>query len=235
MVRHVLQRNRLALGLAAIALVGVASFFAARQFDAPDSALADDPTRRDVTSPGETPWYWPLLEAEDQKARPVGVFSGITVDTNFDRSIEGCTDENAALGQVADAYGSALDPRSPYLPIGTEQLSSEAMMCGGTVAWSRLEYLIPEDPQVSRYGGILMIYRARQNAVGLDYSADRLVETFIGSTPAIVIGPLTDDGFGRSVVVLNEPFGVTVIKASGITLAELLKIASAIESGGGAS
>ncbi len=223
-LRSVRGRFAVVVAIGATLTAAVTLSFAVTQyFNTANVAQAD---------PANDLWYWALLEAEEQKPRPDGVIAGIQVGPNVDIPIAACQAADAAVAAFEDATASVLDVRPTYLPAGTEMsaIAPMAARCGETLVWAEQEWFVPPDPESGRYGGYLIVYRSRDRGVVLDYAADRLGRTNIGGRPAVVIQPLTEDGFGNSSIVINEPFGVTIIHASGITGSDLLLVAESLRS-----
>ncbi len=128
-------------------------------------------------------------------------------------------------------YGSFLDPRPAYLPNGTlVDFSVEGMTCAGTPVWIEVTYYVPGGREWDgRFGGDFSVFRfVGERQFGLDYPTGRIVETTVGDSSAALSPPLSSDGYGQSAVVVNEPWGLTIVRAKGITQDELLRIAGSL-------
>ena len=98
--------------------------------------------------------------------------------------------------------------------------------CKGQVVIAEARYWSPGDLTTGRFGGALTIVRLRgPRSMPLDHPADRVRAIEVDGRPAAIADPLTEDGFGRSLLAVNEEWGLTIIDANGITSAELLEIA----------
>jgi hypothetical protein len=50
----------------------------------------------------------------------------------------------------------------------------------------------------------------------------------VAGRKAVLVKPTTPDGFGESVIVVAEPWGITLLDAVGMTLGELQRIAEGL-------
>lgn len=185
-------------------------------------------------------WYVPLLEAEAAKPRLVGTFAGIQVGPEVD-DVDVCAavgEQSAersriALERVAD-HDPAMAPPA-YLPAqATYQPGpgSGGLVCGTTLGIVTATYDFPLS-ESSLYGGDLSFARLRgPRRAAIDVAADRAEVTTIAGRNALIVHPLTPDGFGDSYALIAEPGGLTYIQAFGLPMSEVLRIAESLYGGG---
>jgi hypothetical protein len=179
-------------------------------------------------------WYAPLLEREAQKPPIDESLAGVRVGPQRVPKVGSCDavgPTSPRTGPVSESQtkGSPLEVSPTYLPSGTEKLWILAGECGGVLASVEVQYFVPADVPAGRFGGHLNIYRFRgEPEFTLTHSAERVSVGEVKGRPAVLASPITDDGFGDSAVIVREDFGLTVIRASGITMDEVLKIAEGL-------
>lgn len=207
----------------AIGAIGFAAFVFARTASDDQGVFAAPP-------PDATPWYWPLLRAEESQARPDGTFNGIQIGLEVAPEFAACDGDKTTRGPVEPALATELDPRPALLPEGATagNVQPYGVYCGDILVGAVLEVDIPPRDEPVRYGGLVSVYRNRSKQAVLDYAADRLSLISVGDRPSVLVEPLTEDGFGNSAVVINEAFGVTIVRADGVTTSELLSIVTSL-------
>jgi hypothetical protein len=180
-------------------------------------------------------WYVPLQKADEAKPRFDGTVNGIRLGPNVESGDEGgpCAGVNPSspnTGPISEAetVGSPLEIYLPFNTI-TDQSLFHAGTCTGVISSVEKGFTIFADPATGRFGGPLSIYRFRGDpAFIIDAPADRVNPGSIGGRSAVLVRPLTDSGFGESAVYVKESFGLTVLRASGIPLGELVRIAESL-------
>jgi len=161
-----------------------------------------------------------------------GVVNGIRLyGADADRAVQrkdACSDasrdevEHLAMSDVA---GTPMEIVPTYLPAGAEEVAPmwPPMVCKGIVANVERQWII-------RSKGFFIISRRQgEQAIDTDASADRVSAATVGGKPAVLIKPLTPEGYGYSVVIVAEDFGLTVIGADGLPLDETIKIAEGLK------
>lgn len=213
------MRERLLLGAPVVAIAAVGALAAACDSTAPSAAPGDA---------GDPPYLVFLAEWEAGARDPV-IINGIEIRPGPTPS-EPCDGERD-WSHAETAFDTNLDPRPGSLPAGTVPSLTplEGMTCDGAPHWSEANYTLPGPEDGGRWGGSLSVFRFRgEPAFHLDHPTDRLEPAEIGSRAAIVSPPLTEDGFGPSAVLINETWGLTVVRADGLTLEELMNVAASL-------
>jgi hypothetical protein len=179
-------------------------------------------------------WYVALLEEERIKPRAEQVIAGIKIGPRLvprGGPCEGTPSSAPNTGPISEAQtsGTPLEVSPKFLPPGTEKLWTLAGECRGTLASVEVQLFVPADIPSGRFGGALNIFRFRgELEFGLDLPAERMAEGKIAGRPAVLVSPITDSGFGESAVVIQEDFGLTVIRATGVRLQELIQIGESL-------
>ena len=62
----------------------------------------------------------------------------------------------------------------------------------------------------------------------IDLPAKDFATGSVAGRKAVLVKPTTPDGFGESVIVVAEPWGITLLDAVGMTLGELQRIAEGL-------
>jgi hypothetical protein len=167
-----------------------------------------------------------------QKPRSVKTINGITVGPNVELRGGPCDGTpGPGDGQVDldSTRGSDLQIEPKYLPAGTLFDFGNAGTCDGVLTTVEKSYSVPGNPSTDRFGGRLIIFRFRGDpAFPLSDADERVSAGMVAGRPAVVARPVTDSGFGGSAIVIREADGLTVIRANGLTLSELLKIAEGL-------
>lgn len=125
--------------------------------------------------------------------------------------------------------GTRLGIAPTHLPQGATLVSRHATICGGELISAEAFYGVPADLAVPVWGGPLQVFRFRGGAAfRATIPADRLTEGTILGRPAAIQMPLTDDGFGPSAIIVRDETGLTVIRADGLRLDELKRVAEGL-------
>jgi len=95
--------------------------------------------------------------------------------------------------------------------------------CKGVVVSVEREWVIRSK------GHFSIAHRQGEQAIAIDASADRVSAATVGGKRAALVKPLAPDGFGYSMVIVAEDFGLTVIGASGLPIEETVKIAEGLK------
>ncbi|MCJ7509550.1 MAG: hypothetical protein MUP14_01495 [Dehalococcoidia bacterium] len=214
--------KRLVLGVFLAVVVGVGSFFVAYQLwpnGGQTEAQPDIMAERDR-----------LTQEEAAKPRFEGVMNGIRLySTDGDPAAErksACTDANPEGIAMSAVVGTPMEIIVTYLPPGAEEVAPmwPTVACGGTVASVERDWVIRD-----RGSNFLIIRYQGEEAIDSSASADRVSAATVGGKRAVLVKPLTPDGFGRSTVIVAEDFGLTIVSASGLSLEETIKIAEGLK------
>ena len=110
-----------------------------------------------------------------------------------------------------------------YLPPGTAAVTpqNEAVCADGSVAWAG-QHFLTDGPTFGIW------YESGEWAFPQDAPAERVAAGKVQGRPAVIIRPLTKEGFGRTWVVFATKNGMIVVDAQEMPLAEALKIAEGI-------
>ncbi|MGE3960127.1 MAG: hypothetical protein AB7F65_00425 [Dehalococcoidia bacterium] len=190
-------------------------------------------TAQSAPSDREPMWYMDEQKADDSLERFDGEMQGIRIAPDLDVSsaVVPCPAgyEQEPSGAPSD---NALTPFPPILPPGTELVESIGVSCGADFVSTEASYSVPSDRAMLRLGGGLQVYRFRGEPLArLDAPISRLAEGQVAGYPAVVLRPITDDGYGLSAVIVREDWGLTVVRATGLTENELLRIVESMYQG----
>lgn len=186
---------------------------------------------------GEAPdefWYVPLVEAEDVKPRLDTTVNGIRIGPGLERGDTFCDSIDAASaderGQVDFARTRSSEIAiNPVFPREAVLVRGEAAQCGGVVNHVEAEYFVTPDLSIPRWGGPVVVIRSRDAlAAGLSFPSDRASAEAIAGYDAVLLRPITTDGFGPSAVIVKDEFGLTIIEAEGLTADEVLAVARSL-------
>lgn len=214
----------LLLVLAISILAGASSFLAAERLLPQSEAAAQ-------TNEGRGPWRWvPLKDEEAAEPRTPRTINGITVSPDALSWGRACEPDLLNDGTAEDIADTVLDIQLGYLPPGTKLEEGPIVLnCGSRPLSVGYVFYVPTDRDLGRFGGGLTVIRFEgERSFRLDRSSARLRGTTVGDRDAILAPPLTTDGFGSSAILIHEPYGLTVIRADGITEGELRRIAESI-------
>ncbi|MGD0205867.1 MAG: hypothetical protein ABSB57_05475 [Dehalococcoidia bacterium] len=159
----------------------------------------------------------------DEAAKPTfeGVVNGIRLyPTDAQPAVQrksACTDakpeevEQLTMSAVA---GTPMEIMPSYLPAGAEEVPAmwPPVACKGTVANVERQWIIRGE------GFFIISRRQGEQAIDIDASAGRVSPATIAGKPAVLVEPLTPEGYGYSMVIVAEDFGLTVIGADGLPL-----------------
>lgn len=215
--------------VASLAAIAVAAGFMLACQGSSELPVAANPEERE---PG---WFLPLLEADRQKPRLDGVVNGIRIGPAIVHDwSKVCQGFPGWYVDEKEVRGTPLDLTVRYLPQGTVKEAALATKCGpgeGSLILFEMEFSVPGDKAIGRFGGHLEISRSLvvdTPATNLNLPAERARPITVGGHRAVLIGPITDDGFGPSAVVIAEHGRLTRVVADGITEEELLRIAEGL-------
>lgn len=216
--------KRLVLGVFLAMALGVGSFFVAYRLwpeGSQTEAQSDIMAERDQ-----------LMQEEAAKPRFEGVVNGIRLYSlaagpALQRK-SACSDakpeevEHLTLSAVA---GTPMEIIPTYLPPGAEEVDPmwPPVACKGIVVSVQRDWIIRGK------GHFYVSRRQGEQAIASDASADRVSAATVGGKPAVLVAPLAPDGFGPSVVIVAEDFGITIVSASGLPLEETTKIAEGLK------
>jgi len=216
--------KRLMAGIFLAAGLGVASFFVAYQLWPGGKQTEAEP---DIV----TQWEQARQE-EVAKPRFEGVINGIRLyDTNADPAVQrkdACSDvkpdevERVTMSAVA---GTPMEIIPTYLPPGAEEVDPmwRPIVCKGTLVYVERLWIVPGkgDFSIARHQG--------ERATSIEASADRISAATVGGKPAVLVEPITPDGYGYSMAIVAEDFGTTVVVAFGLPIEETVKIAEGLK------
>lgn len=208
----------LAIGLA------IASFFAAYQLWPGGEQTEAGP---DIVAEWEQ-----ARQEELAKPRFEGVVNGIRLyPTNADPAVQrkdACSDvkpdevERVSMSAVA---GTPMEIIPTYLPPGADEVDPmwRPIVCKGILVYVERRWLIrgKADFSIRRHQG--------EQATSIEASADRISAATVGGKPAVLVEPITLDGYGYSMAIVAEDFGTTVVVAFGLPLEETVKIAEGLQ------
>jgi len=168
---------------------------------------------------------------EEAKPRFDGVLNGIRLYTGGGRNVER---KNACTGAGPDAaqevpmdaiVGTPMEIAPSYLPANAKEQPPmwPPVGCNGIVTDVERWWVIPGK------GNLFIARRQGEHAVASGSSADRVSAATVGGKPAVLVAPLTPDGYGQSLVIVAEDFGLTIVFADGLPLAETVKVAEGLK------
>jgi hypothetical protein len=217
--------KRLILGAFLAVALGVGSFFAAYQLW-PDGGQTE--AQPDVRL------EWERIRLEEA-AKPTfeGVVNGIRLyGLDADAAVQrkdACSDasrdqvEHLSMSEVA---GTPMEIVPAYLPAGAEEVDPmwPPVACKGILASVERQWSI-------RGKDVDIYIRRRQgeHAIATDASPERVSAGTVAGKPAVLVEPLTPEGYGYSAVIVAEDFGLTVVSAFGLPLEETVKIAEGLK------
>ncbi len=197
--------------------------------------------------PGETPdpsnpeslVMW--LNRDSVLPRVDQVVAGIAVGPGVERSGGPCVSAAPVDIEFREARGSRVDIVANYLPAGAELESSIAVRCGSVVAFAVLSYRLPIAPDLDERlaagesywdiprGGSIEVFRfigepAEQSGV----AASRWMPGMLNGVPAAIGRPVLNEGLGEATVMVYQHGVLTVIRASGLSLVETMRVAGGI-------
>lgn len=172
-------------------------------------------------SPKFRGWVGPIYVQPDSPHRTPAE----TLPPGADGDIGCRPDELVPLSQT-DVEQSAYAIATPaYLPPGTfEEMPPSGTSCNGTpVMVTRQLHL--NDPSMAYIGIVRLI---GVNVLDFSASAQRVSAGTVDGKEAVLISPLTPEGFGGSAVVIKETYGFTKVGGDEVPFDVLLQIAEAM-------
>jgi hypothetical protein len=232
------------VGVVALA-VGIASWFAVQQFWPGGGGDNPGAAAEIVGGGGSPPYYveplrlvpgdyvppWANPEAierglaaatlEKQKPQFTGTVGEFRV-YGFEQAIGDPAVEKKRC--MVGKFPPAADLKFSYLPPGTFARSPQfAGVCpDGSAAFVMQSF-------ITGHTSFDVLYEPGERAFGHDASAERVSAATIASRPAVMIRPLTEEGFGRSWVAVTTDGGFIVVDARDFPLSETIKIAEGVE------
>ena len=131
--------------------------------------------------------------------------------------------EHVPMSVVA---GTPMEIAPTYLPPGAEENPPtwSPVICKGTVAYVERQWVIRD-----KDANFFIVRRQGEQAIDIDASADRVSSATVGGKRAALVKPLTPEGYGYSMVIVAEEFGLTSVVAFGLPLEETVKIAEGLK------
>jgi len=171
-----------------------------------------------------------LRQEEDAKPKFEGVVNGIRLYPTGGGASErkdACSDakgEDVQQVTMDAVAGTVMEITPTYLPDGAEEQAQmwPPVVCKGVLTSVERWWTI-------RGKATFFIARRQgEQAIDTGASADRISSATVGGKRAAVVKPLTPAGYGWSMVIVAEDFGLTVIGADGLPLDETVKIAEGL-------
>lgn len=166
-----------------------------------------------------------IAEAEDSaKPRADTMVHGIRIIDNSVRNTDASFPTKVCDGGKIVEFREVSDIEFHYLPPGTYALGPQAAsICddGSTAGFGR--YFAMRDAEFNVW------YEPGDPAIVVQASADRVKADVVNGRPAVVIPPVTAEGFGQSWIVVKMPNGVLTLGAFGLPFEETLKIAEGVK------
>lgn len=185
--------------------------------------LLDTPEEREAGQRAEA--------ADAAKPRFRGWVNGVFVGAQLDDSVAPFPCKREDVIEIGEPEQEALLGQSPYwfnspsyLPPGTSEWTYPlGQSCGSAPAFGvEKQYLV-------KGGGELTIYRTWKRFFPQDFATGRVRADTVGERPAVVIPPLTPEGFGETHVIIQEPSGGTLrVSGFAMPLSEVQRIAEAL-------
>lgn len=249
-----MMKSQSVAALLLIALITSGAFIAGRILGERTPAEADLPPREvsdnlqvATPAPNETPdfsepfWYAKWLNADEALPRFDQTIAGIRVGPTAARSGSPCDSERPVDVPYATASGTSVAIEPKHLPQGGQQVSSLAVQCGAVVALAELRIELPSvndlQDRVARgehyfdipRGGLIQILRFLGDpAEASSIAAERWSAGTIAGHPAAIGRPVLDEGLGDSMTIVHSAGLVTVIRATNLSLAELLRVTEGV-------
>ncbi|MEX1022886.1 MAG: hypothetical protein WD058_07040, partial [Dehalococcoidia bacterium] len=158
---------------------------------------------------------------------------GIRIGRSVDRILAdhpACADvsQQRASHEPHEAAGTEIDPYPAYLPPGAEGEQFAATICRDTIINAGVEFSF-EVGTASAWGGTFSVVRMRgDHSVPAIWTTDRLRAIEVDGRRAVLVEPLTQDGWGRAALYVHEAWGVTLVQAANLTSDEMIKIAESL-------
>jgi len=170
-------------------------------------------------------------QEEDAKPRFQGVVNGIRLyPTNAEPAVyrewvcNYVKPEEREYVTMSEVAGTPMEITPTYLPAGAEEISPmwPPVICKGILAYVDRRWIVRGE------GDFFIIRYQGEQAIDTTASAGRISAGTIGGKPAVLVEPITPDGYGYSMVIVAEDFGITVVAADGLPLEETVKIAEGL-------
>jgi hypothetical protein len=213
------------LGVLLVVALGVGSFFAAYQLWPDGGATEAEP---DIRLERER-----LRLEEAAKPKFEGVVNGIRLySLDAPAAVQRKDACTGAAGQgveyppMSAVAGTPMDIVPTYLPAGAEEIAPmwPPVACKGIVVSVERRWAMRD-----RGGDFFITREQGEHAAQVDASADRVSAATVGGKPAVLVKPLTPEGYGYSVVIVAEEFGLTSVVAFGLPIEETVKIAEGLK------
>jgi hypothetical protein len=187
------------------------------------------PGRYDSPLASREAWDRGLAAVDAEKAKPKfeGVVNGFRI-WSYDHEVADdiafkvvCGGEDYAEWRLAEKL------EFTYLPPGTaaETPQQEVLCPDGSVAGAGQHFIVLDGP------GLGIWYERGERAFGFSASVGRISAGKVQGRPAVIINPLTEEGFGDSWVAFETEDGFIWIQAIDLPLDEMLKIAEGVRCG----
>ncbi len=126
---------------------------------------------------------------------------------------------------ISEVAGTPMEIVPTYLPAGAEEIAPmwPPMICKGILANVEREWIMRHEG-----ANFFIARRQGEQAIDINASADRVSPGTINGKPAALVAPITPDGYGQSMVIVAEDFGITIVSAFGLPLEETVKIAEGL-------
>ena len=177
---------------------------------------------------------WQRIRLEEEaKPRFEGVVNGIRLyPTGAAPAVQrkdactGARGEGVEEIPMSEVAGTPMEIAPTYLPPGSEEVGPTwpPVMCKGILANVQREWVIRDEGAHFR-----IARRQGEHANAIDASAERVSPATVGGKPAVLVKPLTPEGYGYSMVIVAEDFGITSVVAFGLPLEETVKVAEGLK------
>lgn len=199
-----------------------------------------DPVTGLPLDPDRTKPFWavPYRQAEARLPFFEGKLAGVTIKTAGNPALQ-VMRRCPGGGHSEDVTASQGTPFDVSLPEAFRDAASlvrgMVLYCAdGSIVGAEAEYAVRTAPERGWYGGFLFLFRYEpfdpaEPVAPIDLRAPRVREMTVAGKPAVVAAPpLPHIGWGEGAVVAYRDGIVTVIRADGLPLADLLALAEGI-------
>ena len=229
--------KRLFLGLAVVVTLGSVTFWAGTRLNRGDNSEAQVPASQRIDS--ELATRQAAVAADALLPKFVGTIRGIALaPTEVQWSAEFQQSESARRAKGCDtalatdphgmdfAHPVVLPARFSTAGVLAETGRPDVFPCNGKLMGANWDYV-----STNADGTPSNVWISRSVAKGelFDGAAARVSSQTINGHPAVVVKPVTADGFAQNAMVLfPEAFGVTKVETFNVSEAELVEIATAV-------